>query len=226
MRVLLVEDSLRFQRSIAQALKKSGYAVDVTGDGAEGLWFAENHDYDVLILDLMLPGLDGLTLLERLRRQGKATHVLILTAKAATEDRVRGLQAGADDYLVKPFALEELLARVQALCRRRYGEKRTRQVLGEIEIDTLARQVTCAGRLVELTPREYLVLEYLAARRDQVVTRAEIEAHVCDEHADPMSNVIDVAICNLRRKLHRPTAPPLIQTRRGAGYILETPAGP
>lgn len=220
MRVLLVEDSQRFQRSITQALKRSGYAVDATGDGVEGLWFAKNHDYDVMILDLMLPGLDGLTLLQRLRREGKTTHVLILTARTATEDRVRGLQLGADDYLVKPFALEELLARVQALCRRRYGEKNACIVVGEIEINTLARQVCHAGRSVELTSREFLVLEYLALRRGEVVTRGEIEEHVCDENADPMSNVIDVAICNLRRKLN---APALIQTRRGAGYVLRGP---
>lgn len=222
MRVLLVEDSQRFQRSITQALKRSGYAVDATGDGVEGLWFAENHDYDVIILDLMLPGLDGLTLLQRLRRKGKTTHVLVLTAKTATEDRVRGLQLGADDYLVKPFALEELLARVQALCRRRYGEKNACIVLGEVKINTLARQVCHGGRPVELTSREYLVLEYLALRRGQVVTRGEIEEHVCDENADPISNVIDVAICNLRRKLN---APALIQTRRGAGYVLCGPKG-
>jgi DNA-binding response OmpR family regulator len=220
MRVLLVEDSQRFQRSIGQALKRTGYAVDATGDGAEGLWFAENNDYDVIILDLMLPGLDGLTLLQRLRRQGKTTHVLILTAKAATEDRVRGLQLGADDYLVKPFALEELLARVQALCRRRYGDKGVSILLGEVEINTVSRQVARTGHPIELTSREYLILEYLARRRGEVVTRSEIEAHVCDENADPMSNVIDVAICNLRRKLN---APELIQTRRGLGYILQEP---
>jgi DNA-binding response OmpR family regulator len=223
MRVLLIEDSQRFQRSITQALKQTGYVVDATGDGCEGLWFAENNDYDVIILDLMLPGLDGLTLLQRLRRQGKTAHVLILTAKAATEDRVRGLQLGADDYLVKPFALQELLARVQALCRRRYGEKRSCIVLGKIEINTDAKQVIRSGNPVELTAREYLILEYLAYRRGQVVTRSDIEAHICDENADLMSNVIDVAICNLRRKLSFLDAPSLIQTRRGLGYILQSP---
>lgn len=221
MRVLLVEDSPRFRRSITEALEHSGYAVDSTGDGEEGLWFATEHDYDAIILDLMLPGLDGLSLLQKLRRKGSRAHVLILTARASIEDRVRGLQLGADDYLVKPFALEELLARVQALCRRRYGEKNPRIQLGEVELDTNARCVTRHGKPVELTSLEYLVLDYLAHRRGEVVSRAEIEAHLYREDADRASNVIDVTIYKLRKKLGSAAC---IETRRGLGYILQAGA--
>src|SRR5881397_2023781 len=146
MRVLLVEDSRILQRSVGAALRRSGYAVDVTGDGNEGLWYAEQHNYDVIILDLMLPGLDGLTILQRLRRQDRATQVLVLTAKDTVEDRVRGLRTGADDYLIKPFALDELLARVQALCRRHYLKKAPRLCVEDLEIDTGARRVSRCGK--------------------------------------------------------------------------------
>jgi DNA-binding response OmpR family regulator len=221
MRLLLVEDSPRLQRSLTTALKKAGYAVDVAGDGEEGLWLATSNDYDTVILDLMLPRLDGLSMLERLRAGGKQTHVLLLTARDTVEDRVRGLRKGADDYLVKPFALDELLARVEALCRRSYGTKRTRIVLGELTIDTGARIVTLASTPVELTPREYALLEYLALRQGQVVSRTEIEHHIYDDSADPLSNVVDSAICTLRKKMTPPGAKPLIHTRRGHGYVLE-----
>jgi DNA-binding response OmpR family regulator len=221
MRLLLVEDSPRLQRSLTTALKKAGYAVDVAGDGEEGLWLATSNDYDTVILDLMLPRLDGLSMLERLRAGGKQTHVLLLTARDTVEDRVRGLRKGADDYLVKPFALDELLARVEALCRRSYGTKRTRIVLGELTIDTGARIVTLASTPVELTPREYALLEYLALRQGQVVSRTEIEHHIYDDSTDPLSNVVDSAICTLRKKVTPSGAKPLIHTRRGHGYVLE-----
>jgi DNA-binding response OmpR family regulator len=224
MRLLLVEDSPRLQRSLTTALKKAGYAVDVAGDGEEGLWLATSNDYDTVILDLMLPRLDGLSMLERLRAGGKLTHVLLLTAKDTVEDRVRGLRKGADDYLVKPFALDELLARVEALCRRSYGTKRTRIVLGELIIDTAARAVSLGSTPVELTPREYALLEYLALREGQVVSRSEIEQHIYDDSADPLSNVVDSAICTLRKKMTPPGAKPLIHTRRGHGYVLESGA--
>lgn len=215
MRVLYVEDSKILQRTVAVALRRSGYAVDVTGDGAEGLWFAEQHAYDVVILDLMLPGLDGLSVLQKLRRQGATTQVLVLTAKDTVDDRVRGLRTGADDYLVKPFALDELLARVQALCRRHYRQKAPRWRVGDVEIDGATRSVTRAGQPVELTPREYRLLEYLAARPGEVVSRTDIWTHVYDEQTEPMSNAVDSAICILRKKL-----PGLISTRRGMGYVL------
>jgi DNA-binding response OmpR family regulator len=226
MRVLLVEDSPRLQRTIGTALRKSGYAVDVAGDGEEGLWQAESHDYDVIILDIMLPKRDGLSVLGELRQHGKSTHVLLLTARDTVPDRVRGLRAGADDYLVKPFALDELLARVEALCRRAYGNKQALITVGDLEIDTLGRRVRRAGREIELSAREYLLLEYLARRRGQVVSRAEVEEHIYDEQVDPMSNVVDSAICCLRKKLAATSETPLIHTRRGLGYALEEASAP
>lgn len=220
MRVLLVEDSPRLQKSVGTALRKTGYAVDLASDGEEGLWLALSHDYDVLVLDIMLPKRDGLSLLAELRRRSRMVHVLLLTARDTVLDRVHGLQAGADDYLVKPFALEELLARVQALGRRAYGTKQPRLMIGELEIDTVARAVRRAGQPVELTAREYLLLEYLARRRGQVVSRSEIEAHIYDEQVDPMSNVVDSAICSLRKKLGAAGESGVIHTRRGLGYVL------
>ncbi len=218
MRVLVVEDSSRLQRTLGAALRKSGYVVDVAGDGTEGLWLAESHPYDVIVLDVMLPGRDGLSVLAELRRQRKQVHVLLLTARDTIADRVQGLQAGADDYLVKPFALDELLARVQALCRRAYGTKQPRLKIADLEVDPQARRVQRGGRAVELTAREYLLLEYLARRQGEVVSRSEIEEHIYDGQVDPMSNVVDSAVCGLRKKLG---PSPLIHTRRGLGYVLE-----
>ena len=221
MRILLVEDSERLRRSVSTSLKKSGYLTDSTGDGEEGLWLAQSNDYDVVVLDIMLPGLDGLSLLKRLREQGKTTHVLLLTARDTVEDRVRGLKLGADDYLIKPFALEELLARIEALCRRSYGTKQPRLIAGDLEIDTATKEVVRAGQPVRLKPREYLLLEYLARRVGQVVARSEIEAHIYDNEVDPMSNVVDSAICSLRKKLSVANSAPLILTRHGLGYALK-----
>jgi DNA-binding response OmpR family regulator len=221
MRLLLVEDSERLQRSLGAGLGEAGYALDITGDGEQGLWYAQSHDYDVIILDLMLPGLDGLSILQRLRSQGHQGHVLILTARDTVEDRVLGLSMGADDYLVKPFAFDELLARVQALARRRYGVKNPRLAIGPLEIDTLARTVRWHGAEVKLTAREYALLEYLAMRQGQVVSRSEIESHIYDEQVEPNSNVIDAAVYTLRHKLEQGQRPSIIRTRRGMGYILE-----
>src|SRR5204863_2095305 len=165
--------------------------------------------------------LDGLSLLRRLRAHEKTTHVLILTAKDTVEDRVRGLQEGADDYLVKPFALEELLARVQALCRRSYQRKNPRIVVGDLQIDSAARVVTRKSKPIELTPREFMLLEYLALRRGEVVSRTEIETHIYSDSADLMSNTVDSAICLLRKKITPPGGLALIHTRRGIGYMLE-----
>jgi DNA-binding response OmpR family regulator len=206
---------------VGRGLRKAGYAVDVAGDGNEGLWLAESNDYDTIILDLMLPGLDGLGVLSRLRAQQNAAHVLILTAKDAVENRVSGLQAGADDYLIKPFAFEELLARVQALCRRSYLRKNPQIAIADLEIDTAARVVRRKGKIIELTPREFMLLEYLALRRGEVVSRTEIEAHIYSEAADLMSNTVDSAICILRKKISPLGTQPLIHTRRRIGYIIE-----
>ncbi|MEI6861290.1 MAG: response regulator transcription factor [Verrucomicrobiota bacterium] len=222
MRVLIVEDSPRLQRTLGLTLRKSGYAVDTATDGEEGLWLAESYDYDVIVLDVMLPKRDGLSVLAELRRKGRATHVLLLTARDTVADRVTGLAAGADDYLVKPFALEELLARVAALCRRAYGTKQSHLVIADLEIDIAARRACRAGHVLDLTAREFLLLEYLARRRGDVVTRSEIEEHIYDGQVDPMSNVVDSAVCSLRKKLAAASHDaPLIHTRRGFGYVLE-----
>ncbi|GAB4331757.1 MAG: response regulator transcription factor [Candidatus Abyssubacteria bacterium] len=221
MRILLVEDSKRLQKSISIGLRKEGFKVDATGDGNEGLWFAESFDYDVVILDLMLPGLDGLSILREVRRKHRPASVLILSAKDTVEDRVEGLEAGADDYLVKPFAFEELLARIRALIRRRYGIKQDLISIGELQINTATRKVSRRGTTIDLPPREYNLLELLALRRGTVVSRAEIEEHIYDERKEPMSNVVDAAVSSLRKKLGEVGAPSLIKTRPKAGYIIE-----
>ena len=217
MRVLFVEDSESLRRSVRRALRHAGFAVDTAADGAEGLAAAELNDYDALVLDVMLPKLDGLALLRRLRAAGKTTHVLLLTARDTVADRVEGLRLGADDYLVKPFALAELLARVEALCRRAYGAKSGALRIGPLALDLSARRLQRDGAAVELTAREWRLLEYLALRRGQVVPRAEIEAHIYDEFVEPMSNVVDTAVYGLRRKI----GAHFIRTRRGLGYVLE-----
>jgi DNA-binding response OmpR family regulator len=221
--VLLVEDSKRLQDYVAEGLRQAGFAVDVAGDGEEGQWMAENTDYDVLVLDLMLPKLDGLSVLQRLRDQGSRIHILILTAKDTVDDRVFGLDSGADDYLVKPFAMEELIARVQALVRRSYEVKNPLIAVGGFTVDTARRVVTRDGRELDLKPREYALLEYLIVRRGEVVSRTEIEHHIYDERVEPMSNVVDSAVCQLRKKIDVPGETSIIQTRRGMGYILVEP---
>jgi DNA-binding response OmpR family regulator len=222
-RILLIEDSERLQRALATGLRKVGYAVDVTGDGQEGLWYATHHTYDAIVLDLMLPGLDGISLLKKLREgdgEYANVQVIMLTAKDTVADRVAGLRAGADDYLVKPFAFDELLARIEALTRRQHGTKNPTRTIGELTIDSAARIVWRQGQRIELSAREYSLLEFLVLRLGQVVTRSEIESHLYDEHAEIMSNVIDAAVYSLRKKIDVPEHPSLIQTRRGMGYIL------
>ena len=223
MRLLLVEDYPPLRRSIAKGLREAGYAVDATGDGEEGLWYASSGEHDVIVLDLMLPKVDGLTILRRLREKGSPAHVLILTAKDTVDDRVRGLELGADDYLVKPFAFDELLARVRALVRRKYEAKSPVIAVGDLEMDTRARAVRRGGRAIGLTAREYALLEFLALRAGQVVTRTDIWEHVYDFAAEPNSNVIDVYVARLRKKLELDGRPPLIHTRRGIGYVLGGP---
>ena len=221
MRLLLVEDSERLRRALTRSLTKSGYAVDSAEEGKEGLWLAESNEYDVIILDIMLPGLDGMTLLRRLRERNNRTHILMLTAKDTLDDRVNGLRSGADDYLVKPFAFEELLARIQALCRRNYEQKDDVIKIGSLEIDCARKEGRCGGEVIRLTAREFRLLEYLALRQGQTVARGEIEAHIYDELAEPMSNVVDSTVCMLRKKLASFTDTPLIHTQRGFGYVLE-----
>jgi DNA-binding response OmpR family regulator len=220
MRLLLIEDYSPLRRSVAKGLREAGFAVDATGDGEEGLWYARSGDYDVIVLDLMLPKLDGLTLLQRLREQGDPVHVLILTAKDTVDDRVRGLDVGADDYLVKPFAFEELLARVHALIRRKYDAKSGVIEVADLEVDTRTHSARRAGQTIDLTAREYTLLEFLALRAGNVVSRTQIWEHVYDFAAEANSNVIDVYVARLRKKLDCAGKPPLIHTRRGMGYML------
>ena len=220
MRLLLIEDYEPLRRSVAKGLREEGFAVDTAADGDEGLWYAESHAYDAIVLDLMLPRRDGLSLLAELRRKGGRQPVLVVTAKDTVGDRVRGLDLGADDYLVKPFAFEELVARVRALVRRRYDDPNPVLEVGDLAIDTAARRVRRGDEEIELTAREYALLEYLARRRGQVVSRTDIWSHLYNEQADATSNVVDVYVGYLRRKLDRPGEPSLITTRRGAGYVI------
>jgi DNA-binding response OmpR family regulator len=221
MKILLVEDSRRLQKAIVTGLKKSGYSVDATGDGEEGLWFAESNDYDVIILDIMLPNLDGLSILSRVREKERDVFVLMLTARDTLQDKLAGLKLGADDYLVKPFAFEELLARIQALIRRKYGAKKKSINIKDLEIDLSSRIVFKNGKMLNLLPREYALLEFLALKKGTLVTRTQIEQHIYDEQVAPISNVVDSAICSLRKKIDNPEEPSLIITRRGMGYIIE-----
>ena len=222
MRLLLVEDSERLRASLCEGLTRAGFAVDAVGEGRRGLAFAKRGLYDVLILDLMLPDISGLDVLRELRARPSDIHVLILTAKHAVEDRVLGLELGADDYLQKPFAFEELQARIHALVRRRYRSKSPRLEIGDLVVDTVGRRVTKNGVEIQLTRREFQILEYLARRTDQTVTRIEIEDSVYSERNLPESNAVESALSNLRRKLRGAggSNPDPIQTRPGLGYCL------
>lgn len=224
MRLLLVEDSKRLQTYVASGLRQAGFALDIAGDGDEGLWLARENEYDVIVLDVMLPKQDGISVLQQLRAEGRAVHVLLLTAKDSVEDRVHGLEQGADDYLVKPFAFEELVARIQALARRKYGNKTAQIAVGPITVDTVRRVAARNGTALDLRPREFALLEFLAYRLGDVVTRTEIEHHIYDDLTEPLSNVVDSAVCILRKKIDAPDTPSLIQTRRGHGYVLQEPA--
>ena len=220
MRVLLVEDFPPLARSLAQGLREAGYAVDVARDGEEALAHAKATPYDGVLLDLMIPKIDGLTVLRRLRADGASAGVLVLTARDQVADRVAGLDLGADDYLAKPFSFDELLARLRAVIRRRYQAPSNVVRVDDLEVDASARSVRRAGRSITLSAREYGLLEYLAMRRGQVVTRAEIHDHVYDFAAEPGSNVVDVYVGYLRKKIDDGYAVKLIQTHRGLGYSL------
>jgi DNA-binding response OmpR family regulator len=220
MRVLVVEDYDPLRKATCRGLRQAGFAVDVAADGNEGLWLATSGEYDVIVLDLMLPGIEGIEILKRLRQSGRQSHVLVLTARDALEDRVKGLNLGADDYLVKPFAFEELVARIRALVRRKYGAKNPVIRVGSLEIDTSTRAARQAGEPLDLTAREYALLEFLALRAGEIVSRSDIWEHVYDFHSTAQSNVVDVYIGYLRKKLSRAGVPRLIHTRRGQGYVL------
>lgn len=220
MRLLVVEDYKPLQQSLEQGLREAGFAVDVTGDGEEGLWYAIHNDYDVIILDLMLPGMDGLTILQKIRAEGRQNHVLILTAKDTLEDKVAGLDRGADDYLVKPFAFQELLARVRALVRRSYRQKHAHLEVGDLRVDLNVQKVFRSQQEIFLTPREFALLEYLVMRSGEVVSRTDIWEHVYEFNSSASSNVVDVYVGYLRKKLEQPGKPALIQTVRGRGYRI------
>ncbi len=221
MRILLVEDSKSLADTLRAGLRKLGHGVDVVADGKRGLSYARLNPYDLVVLDRMLPELDGLALLQKLRAAGLNTPVLFLTALDTVEDRVVGLRAGADDYLVKPFAFEEFVARVEVLSRRRRITGVPIVELGSLRVDTAARTVTYEGRPLDLPAREYSLLVLLVTRRGQTVSRIEIEDHLYDESTLPMSNAVAVAISSLRTRLKEVGAPELIKTRRGLGYVFD-----
>lgn len=217
MRLLLIEDEPDLLRSLSRALREEAYAVDTATDGEDGLYKAANADYDAIVLDWMLPLLDGRAVLQRLREQ-KTTPVLMLTARDKTRDRVLGLDSGADDYLVKPFDLEELLARLRALIRRSVHHARPQIAIGDVVVDTAPRTVTKSGETIPLTAREYALVEYLSMHRGEVVTRTTLYEHLFDENEMSLSNLLDVHVSNVRKKLGHD----FITTRRGHGYCVST----
>ena len=221
MRALVIEDDIEAALFLQKALKESGHTVDLAHDGDDGLAIARDGGYDVLIVDRMLPKQDGLSLVKTLRAEGDRTPVLFLSALGAVDDRVKGLKAGGDDYLTKPYAFTELLARIEALVRRSEPqETQTRYQVGDLVIDRLAHRVTRAGEPIVLQPREYRLLEYMMRNAGQVVTRTMLLENVWDYHFDPQTNVIDVHVSRLRSKIDKGFERPLLHTVRGAGYML------
>ena len=228
MRILLIEDDPETSRFIRKGLEEAGHVLDHAGDGRQGLLLALDAEHDAVVVDRMLPGLDGLSIVRSMRAADRNTPVLVLSALGEVDDRVEGLRAGGDDYLVKPFALAELSARLEALVRRRDAGTGaagpvTRLIVADLEMELLARSVKRAGRTIELKPREFRLLEYLMRHAGQVVTRTMLLEAVWDYHFDPQTNVIDVHVSRLRRKIDRDAGVPLIHTVRGAGYVIRAP---
>lgn len=221
MRILLVEDDPGVRRFVVKGLREQAYAVDAAATGADALYQADINEYDVIILDVMIPAPDGFEVCRSLRNSGKRMPILMLTARDAVEDRVSGLDRGADDYLTKPFEFRELLARLRALLRRSTELHPPRLSVGDLVLDTAAQSATCKGQAISLTHKEYALLEYLARNAGRVVSRADIAEHVWDESFDPFSNLIEVYINRLRRKIDPDGSSGPLQTRRGAGYILK-----
>ncbi len=220
MKILIIEDQKDLVRILKKGLEENSFTVEVAYDGEEGLYLAETFPYDAIVLDLMLPKIDGFQILEKLRKLNKDVPVVVLTAKGEVDDRVRGLNLGADDYIPKPFDFSELLARLRAVIRRHKGEASSSITIADLEIDINSHTVKRAGREVQLTANEYKILEYLALNKGRVVSRTELLEHIYDIDSDPDSNVIDVYINYLRKKIDRGFEKKLIQTVRGAGYIL------
>lgn len=223
MRILLAEDQPQVAKHLGDGLKAEGHAVDLASDGDEALWLALNHPYDVLLLDVMMPGKDGFTVVKDLRSRRVAAPVIFLTAKAEIEDRVRGLDAGGDDYLVKPFSFTELLARLRAVMRRQRPEQSNVLRIEDLELDLVARRVQRGGEEVQLTNREFALLEVLMVNSPRAVSKTAIVEHVWDQHFDSRTNVVNVYVNYLRRKIDRPGLPPLLHTIRGVGFALKGP---
>ncbi len=222
MRVLVVEDDKKIASFVMSGLRQAGFAVDHAGDGEEGVHLAMHESYDAAVIDIMLPKLDGLSLIDELRRSGVKTPVLILSARRTVDDRVKGLEAGGDDYLTKPFAFSELLARVQALIRRSSGATGSTYIkTGELSMDLLTRRVVRSGVDIELQPKEFSLLEYFMRNQGRVVSKTLIMEHIYDYNFDPQTNVVDVLVCRLRNKLDKDFDNKMIQTIRGVGYVLK-----
>jgi DNA-binding response OmpR family regulator len=224
MRLLLVEDDSRIAHFVARGLQEQAYAVDVVADGNDALYQVEINDYDVIVLDVMIPGKDGFATCRGIRSLGKRMPILMLTARDAVDDRIRGLDSGADDYLTKPFEFGELLARLRALLRRPRDLRPSRILVGDLELDTASQTAKRGNRSISLTAKEYALLEFLVRNASRVIGRSEIAEHVWDESFDPFSNLIEVYVNRLRRKLGEKDGKPLLQTRRGSGYILSAPS--
>ncbi len=222
MRVLVVEDDKKISSFVCKGLREAGFAVDAAYDGVDGLHLALNEPYDAAVVDIMLPGLDGLSLIERLRERIIRTPVLILSAKRSVDDRVKGLQTGGDDYMTKPFSFSELLARIQALIRRasQTGEPSTLSA-GDLTIDLLSREASRGGKPISLPSREFALLEYLMRNKGRIVSKTSILEHVYDYSFDPQTNVVDVLVCRVRNKVDRDFEPKMIYTVRGMGYVLK-----
>jgi DNA-binding response OmpR family regulator len=222
MRILVIEDDVKIASFIVKGLEQAGFAVDRAADGEEGLFMATSVPYDAAVIDLMLPGRDGLSVIAAMRRAKIATPVIILSAKRSVEDRVKGLETGSDDYLVKPFTFAELLARVQALIRRSSrATESSRLAVGELSVDLITREVLRSGQAIELQPREFSLLEYLMRHAGRVVSKTMILEHIWSYHFDPQTNVVDVLVCRLRNKIDRDHGRKLIHTIRGVGYVIK-----
>lgn len=220
MRILLIEDEKRLSKVIKKGLEEQGFAVDCAFDGEEGLYFAKEETYDLIILDVMLPLIDGVALCEKLRQQKITTPILMLTAKSKLDDKVAGLNSGADDYLTKPFEFDELKARIQALIRRGYKQSTPTIIIDNLEINSIKHTVKRDKKLIKLTPKEFAILELLARRKDEVVTRSQITEHIWDYNFDSLSNIIDVFIASLRKKINTGFKTKFIHTVHGVGYQI------
>ena len=221
MKILLAEDEVDLNNVVTRYLKKNGYSVDSVLDGEEALDYLEYGEYDLVILDIMMPKVDGFEVIKKLRNKGNHTSVLMLTARDSADDKVKGLDLGADDYIVKPFDFNELMARIRAVVRRKYGNSSNRLVIGDLILDTSEKSVTRAGKQIELTGKEYEVLEYLMQSKNRILSREQIKEHVWDFDYEGDSNIIDVLIKNIRKKIDVEDGKQIIYTKRGLGYVIK-----